>query len=534
MTSQSAVLTAEQSALVGDLKSAIGSDRILTDDAVRSWAGHDIFFKGRPPLCVVVPRSKEQVAAIVRLAASHGAAVVPRGGGMSYTRGYLADAPDIVMLDLAALDRIVAVDKDNLFVTVECGCSWSKLYDALAEQGLRLPVFGTMSGRNATVGGGLSQGSIFYGSSRYGTSADMVLGLEVVLADGTIIRTGQAATGTAKPFFRYYGPDLGGNFLGDGGALGVKVEATFRVIPMPGHIGALSFAFKDFESAWKTQTAIGRAGLAAEVFSFDAVLQHQLMERTSLIDDMAALRKVATGGGNLFKGMRDAVRVALTGKRFMDDAPYSVHVVAEERHDAALKAAMAEIRDIAGAAGGDEIPNSIPTVMRAQPFGKMDMTLGPAGERWVPVHGLVALSDGLEAMKRVQDYFQGQAERMVQHKILAGILTMVVAPSVFVIEALFYWPDSPSPLHEKVVSPEKLAQGRRFAENPAARQMVAELRAGVADVFATLGGGHFGVGRSLPYRKYRDPQSYALLQKIKQALDPEGRLNPGVLGLDGQ
>lgn len=532
MTVQAAASTANETAFIDAVRDAIGPDQVLTDASARTCGGHDVFFEGTPPACVVIPRTKQDVAAVIREAVTHGFAVVPRGGGMSYTRGYLADTPRVVALDLSAMDRVVSIDDENLFVTVECGCTWKKLHEALGERGLRVPVFGTMSGHNATVGGGLSQGSIFYGSSRYGTSADMVLGLEVVQANGEIVRTGQAATGDARPFFRYYGPDLSGNFLGDGGALGVKVEATLRLIPTPAHVAAASFAFRDFESVWKAQTAIARAGLAAEVFAFDAVLQHQLMERTSLIDDMAALRKVAAGGGNLFKGVRDAVRVALTGKRFMDDAPYSVHVVAEERHEAALEAAMAEIRDIAAGLDGQEIANSIPTVMRAQPFANMDMTLGPAGERWVPVHGLVALSDGLEAMKRVQDFFQKHGDRLVEHKILVGVLSMVVAPSVFVIEMLFYWPDAPSPLHEKVVSAAKLAEGRRFDDNVAARAVVAEMRDGIAEVFATLGAGHFGAGRSLPYRKYRDPQSYALLQNIKNAVDPRRTLNPGVLGLD--
>lgn len=451
---------------------------------------------------------------------------------MSYTGGYLTDRPRTVTIDMSMLDQVIEIDEENLLVTVQCGCTWKVLHETLAVRGLRVPAFGTMSGHNATIGGGLSQGSIFFGSTRHGTSADMVTGLEVVLADGEVVRTGQAATGNARPFFRYYGPDLSGMFLGDCGALGIKVEATMRLIPQPSHVVGASFSFEDFESAWKAQTAVARRGLAAEVFSFDAVLQHQLMGRTSLIDDMATLKTLVSGRGNLVKGMRDAVRVAMTGKRFLDDAPYSVHVVAEEQSAASLGAVMAATRRIVSDLGGQEIADTIPTVMRAQPFGSMDMTLGPAGERWVPVHGLVALSSGLEAMTRVQEYLQSQGECLAEHKIIYGVLSMVVAPSVFVIEILFYWPDAPSPLHGRVVSPDKLQQALQFADNARARLVVARLREGLAEVFATLGGGHFGAGRSLPYRKYRHPGSYELLQKLKDAVDPGDLLNPGVLGLD--
>jgi D-lactate dehydrogenase (cytochrome) len=135
-------------------------------------------------------------------------------------------------------------------------------------------------------------------------------------------------------------------------------------------------------------------------------------------------------------------------------------------------------------------------------------------------------------MKKVQEFLRENGERLVEHKILVGILSMVVAPSVFVLEALFYWPDAPSPLHDKVVSQEKLAQGKRYPGNPAARALVAEMRAGFAEVLASLGAAHLGAGRSMPYRQHRDPNSFALLQAIKDAADPSGIMNPGVLGLD--
>ena len=79
----------------------------------------------------------------------------------------------------------------------------------LAPLGLRLPFFGTFSGARATVGGGLSNGALFHGTGRHGTAADCALGLAVVLADGTVLQTGQAGFG-GRPFYRTYGPDLTG------------------------------------------------------------------------------------------------------------------------------------------------------------------------------------------------------------------------------------------------------------------------------------------------------------------------------------
>jgi FAD/FMN-containing dehydrogenase len=109
-----------------------------------------------------------------------------------------------------------------MYVTVEAGVTWKQLHEALAPRGLRLPFFGTFSGATATVGSGIANGALFFGTARYGTAADCALGLEVVLADGTLLHTGQAAFG-GKPFYRTYGPDLTGLFTHDSGTLGIKV-----------------------------------------------------------------------------------------------------------------------------------------------------------------------------------------------------------------------------------------------------------------------------------------------------------------------
>ena len=135
-----------------------------------------------------------------------------------------------------------------MYVTVEAGVTWRQIHEALRPHGLRLPCFGTFSGAAARVGGGLSSGALFFGTARYGTVADSLLGLEVALADGTLLRTGQAAfRGVRKPAYRTYGPDLTGPFVHDCGALGIKTKATFRVIRAPAATGYASYAFADVE-----------------------------------------------------------------------------------------------------------------------------------------------------------------------------------------------------------------------------------------------------------------------------------------------
>lgn len=102
---------------------------------------------------------------------------------------------------------------------------------------------------------------MFFGSARYGAAADNVLPLEVVLADGKLLRTGQSAIRNAAiPAYRLYGPDFAGMFLHDSGAIGVKAEATFRLIRTPAHTGFASFAFSSLATAAAALSEIARSG----------------------------------------------------------------------------------------------------------------------------------------------------------------------------------------------------------------------------------------------------------------------------------
>ena len=148
------------------------------------------------------------------------------------------------------MDRIVEINEQDMYVVVEAGCTWAKLHEALKAKGLRTPYWGPMSGFSATVGGALSQGSFFLGSTEYGPVSDSVLGLEVVLADGRVTRTGTwASSEGVAAFMRQYGPDATGLFLNDTGAMGFKTKASLKLIPRRTHQGYGSFAFSDHRSA---------------------------------------------------------------------------------------------------------------------------------------------------------------------------------------------------------------------------------------------------------------------------------------------
>lgn len=123
--------------LISELREAIGAERVLDDAATREYFSHDLFWHGKPPACVVKPGDAEQVQAVVKLAAAAGVPLVPRGGGMSYTGGYVANDETAILFDLSGMNRVLKIDEDNRYVTVEAGCTWAALHQALAERGLR-------------------------------------------------------------------------------------------------------------------------------------------------------------------------------------------------------------------------------------------------------------------------------------------------------------------------------------------------------------------------------------------------------------
>ena len=124
----------------------------------------------------------------------------------------------------------------------------------------------------------------------YGSAADQCIGLEVVLSDGKIIKTGSWATPhKPSPFFRTYGPDLTGLFLGDTGSLGFKTKIVLKLIPMPKYVEFASFAFNNYKEIVMAMSEISRRGIAAECFGFDPYLQGQRLKRQGLLTDFKRL-----------------------------------------------------------------------------------------------------------------------------------------------------------------------------------------------------------------------------------------------------
>lgn len=505
------------------LDGKVSGAALLTDDASRELYRHDVYSAGPAPLAVFRPGSVEELAAGTGAATAAGIAVVPRGGGMSYTGGYLAPTPQFILVDTAALDRVLAVNEADMTVTVECGISWEALRRELQPRGLRVKAWGTLSGIDATVGGGMSQNGVFWGASG-GTLADAALSFDVVLADGSLVSTG-------SDFFRPFGPDLTGLFAADCGAFGIKARATLRLVREGAGLAYGSFAFASADQLFAGMSAVAREGLASESFGFDPFLQSQRMKRDSLVSDAKNLFKMMQAQRSLLKGVKEGAKVALAGRGFLDDVPFSLHCIAERRREDEAEADMAELTRLVEAAGGRAIENTIPKILRANPFPPVNSMVGPEGERWVPVHGFLPHSRLTEGWTAIQTLFAQRAEEMAALGINAGAMFAGVSPQACLIEPVFFWPDELNPLHRHAVEPGHLAKLKGFPANPASTALVAELRAEVIAAFQRLGAIHLQVARAYPLRESHCAQTWAMLQDLKARVDPKGLMNPESLGL---
>jgi D-lactate dehydrogenase (cytochrome) len=509
----------------------VGAPNLSLDPATRAAMSEDVYAQGGMAAYVVAPANTDELSQVLAAANQAGQVVVPRGGGMSYTSGYVVENEGAVVVDMRRMDKIISVNGDDMYVTVQAGATWADLRAALHPKGLRTPFWGPLSGISSTIGGGLSQQNAFFGAGVWGTTSDSVLSITVVLADGTIVRTGSAGTAGGSPFFRNYGPDLTGLFCGDTGALGMKAEVTLRLIPEPTDEGWVSFAMPDLPSTARATAAIARTGLACEVCSFDPNLAKIRMRRASLVSDAKTLAAVVTSQKNIFEGVKQGAKMALAGRSFMDDAGYTLHIVTEGASKGQIDEALIVLRTIMKGEGGKEIENTIPKALRAAPFTPLNNVLGPDGERWVPIHGIVALSDGQACWEELEAMFENHRSQMDALRITTGYLVTTVSTTGFLIEPVFFWPGARFALHESIVENHYLNKLPKLAHDEAAATMVTDMREKILDIFEKYGATHFQIGRTYRYAQTRDPMTLALLKAVKAHVDPKGLMNPGALGL---
>ena len=519
--------------LVRQLARLLGPEGLLTDEKSRRLYSSDLFGPGGLVTAVIRPASIEELSAAAKEIAKAGLALLPRGGGLTYVHGYVSHSDGAVAVDLRRMNRILEIDEPNMLITVEAGVTWMQIYDALRPRGLRLPFFGTFSGRGATVGGGLSNGALFLGTARYSTSAEIVLGMQVVIADGSVVHTGQTAIARAeKAFTRTFGPDTTGLFTHDAGALGIKGIITLRMMRAPAHTDYLSFGFQDRDTAIEAISEIGRSELAEDCYMMDPdKTRAALAAPGDLVKDAKTLVKVMAQEKGLLRSLKAGAQLAMAGRDFIEEGCYSLHLVLAGRTREAVDGDMALARALVAKLGGKELPNSIPKAGRADPYSPLDAVLGASGDRWVALNAKVAHSDAKKLTDAVEALIARHKSALDANGVIVSRLLTVISNHVFSYEPVFNWHDSWLPMHHATISDDTKSKVAEPAANFGARELVTKVRGEIVELFAALGAQSNQIGRTYHFADVMRPESRALLEGIKAVVDPKSRMNPGALGL---
>jgi glycolate oxidase len=225
---------------------------IAEDEAVAVYESDGLSAYAQRPLAVVLPETTAQVAAVLQLAKAMGVKVVPRGAGTGLSGGALP-LTDGIVLGMAKFNRILEIDYDNRCVVVQPGVT--NLGITTAVQGRGFYYAPDPSSQIAcTIGGNVAENSGGVHCLKYGVTTNNVLGLELVLLDGTVIRLGGKHMDDA-------GYDLLGLMIGSEGLLGVVTEVTVRMLPKPAAARALLVGFASSEAAGDCVSRIIAGGI---------------------------------------------------------------------------------------------------------------------------------------------------------------------------------------------------------------------------------------------------------------------------------
>ncbi len=237
---------------LAQLQQQLAPGELRRDAATCQSHAGDKWFATHLPDAVALPRRVESVTAILRFAHQHRIPVTPRGAGYGYVGGCVAVQGGIA-LSLARLNRIKEINARDFVAVVQPGVRTKQLQEAVEQRGLYYPP-DPASRADCSLGGNIATNAGGPRCLKYGVTRDYVLGLEVVLADGTLIRAGSRTHKNKTGF------DLHRLFVGSEGMLGVVTEATLKLLPLPPYRACLGVGFGAMRDAARAIRAIFAAG----------------------------------------------------------------------------------------------------------------------------------------------------------------------------------------------------------------------------------------------------------------------------------
>lgn len=274
----------------------LGRDGVASDAATLTAYAYDGTWAEQRPAVVVHPRTTEHVSLILRLADQHGIPVVPRGAATGLAGGAVP-IEDSWCLNLARMNRLLAISPEDSIVVAQPGVVTAALQQAVEAKGLMYPP-DPASLHMCTIGGNVSTNAGGPRCLKYGVTADYVLGLEVVLPGGQVMRLG------GRTIKNVAGYNLKQLFVGSEGTLGVVTEITLRLIPKPRSQLVALAAFAELPAACEAVGAILASGitpLVTEIMDADVIraiddLQQSRKQARTLPLDAAALLLVGVDG----------------------------------------------------------------------------------------------------------------------------------------------------------------------------------------------------------------------------------------------
>jgi glycolate oxidase len=272
-----------------DLERQVGRNHVYTRPADLAAYAYDAYGASglrRLGDAIVFPGSTAEVAGVIEVCAAHGVPVVPRGAGTGYAGGATADGG--VILNLSLMTRVSGVDSEAERVAAEAGVITREIHHAATAAGLYYPP-DPGSSSTSTIGGNVACNAAGPHALRYGTTADYVTGLTVVLADGGVVRLGEGGDA----------PQLLPLICGSEGTLAVVTEVVLRLVAAPAARATLAGTFDGVEAAAEAVAAIADAGIVPAALEF--------LDRAAL-DAIAA-----TGAGDVARGAGALLIVEVEG-----------------------------------------------------------------------------------------------------------------------------------------------------------------------------------------------------------------------------
>jgi FAD/FMN-containing dehydrogenase len=463
-------------ATLGELKAAVGEGSWLDapDDIAPFLTDFRGLYRGATPL-VLLPRNVDEVVRILRICDRREVAVVPHGGNTSYCGAATPDAAGSqIVLSMRRLNRVRQIDAANYSMILEAGCTLAEA-QAAAREALRLFPLSLGSEGTAQIGGNLSTNAGGTAVLRYGMMRDLVLGLEVVLADGSVLH------GLKSLRKDNTGYDVKSLFVGAEGTLGVITAASLKLFPLP------------------ADTATALVGIRSPQCALD-LLAHL---RTAAGDQVTSFELMP----------RIAVELAVKHVPGVADplAENAAWFLLVELSSPNPQAALFDLLSgtLEAAAAGGIIEDAMPatSIAQAQAMWKLRETIPEAQRR----HGASLKHDVSVPVSAIPTLIEEGAALVRQ-----------LAPEGDVIS---YGHAGDGNLHFNVSQRAGTDTAQFLRSGPA-------LECAIFDLVESLGGSisaEHGIGRlkAREFARRADPAELALMHAIKRALDPKGIMNPG-------